>query len=74
VAILAVGSGFLDRINISFDGADQDVAEALDVEAVDPVTAAIAAVEPKANIVPTNTLTVASVPTNVADPLAVLLS
>jgi hypothetical protein len=56
VAILAVGSGFLDRTNISFDGADQDVAEALDVEPVDPATAVIAAVGPMANIVPTNTL------------------
>ena len=56
VAILAVGSGFLDRTNISFDVADQDVAEALDVEPVDPATAVIAAVEPMANIVPTNTL------------------
>jgi hypothetical protein len=67
VAILAVGSGFLDRINISFDGADQDVAEARDGAPVDLVTAAIAAVEPMAIIAPTNTPTVASVHTNVAD-------
>ena len=44
MAILAVASGFLDRINISLDGADQYLAEALDVEPSYPVTAAIAAV------------------------------
>lgn len=48
VAILAVGSGFLDRINISFDGNDAEVATAAPAapEAVvpDPAIAALAAV------------------------------
>lgn len=48
MAILSDGPGFLDRINITFDSADQDVAEARDAKPVDPVSAAIAAVEPMA--------------------------
>ena len=45
VAILAVGSGFLDRINISFDGGQQDAAaEAPVLAEPDPAEAALAAV------------------------------
>jgi len=54
VAILAVGSGFLDRINISFDGAqDEPVAQAPIVVEPDPAEAALAAVEPVAPAVVT---------------------
>ncbi len=66
VAILAVGSGFLDRINISFDGTEQ----AETVPEIAPVEAAIAAVEPIVIEAPVATV----VPENVADQLAVLLT
>jgi len=68
VAILAVGSGFMDRINISFDGAEQSTVQVADTRNELPIEAAIAAVEPVEAITPTGK------PENVADQLAMLLT
>lgn len=71
VAILAVGSGFLDRINISFDGADSDVAQTAPAPApVDEAAAALAAVEPVAPAASTPV----QAPETVAQQLAALLN
>lgn len=69
VAILAVGSGFLDRINIALDGGDAPAAEApAALPEADPVAAALAAVEA---VDPAPEPQAA--PANVADQLAALL-
>lgn len=68
VAILAVGSGFLDRINISFDGAEAPVAQSEPVDVTpDPAAAALAAV------MAVTTAPEPTEPANVADQLAALL-
>lgn len=73
VAILAVGSGFLDRINISFDGKDSEVAQIAPVAPatveLDPAVAALAAV----TAVTTPASVIPAAPTNVSDQLAALL-
>ncbi|WP_375282083.1 OmpA family protein [Pseudooctadecabacter sp.] len=70
MAILAVGSGFLDRINISLDPTTDEVAQvAPAVPAVDEAAAALAAVEPVAPAV----VQPVQAPENVAQQLAVLL-
>lgn len=74
VAILAVGSGFLDRINISFDGQEPQAAQATPapaasqpvVTAPDPAIAALAAVNAAAAPAPAS-------PENVSAQLAALL-
>lgn len=70
VAILAVGSGFLDRINILFDGKDPEVALIAPVAPAivepDPAAAALAAVSTPAPVTPVT-------PANVSDQLATLL-
>lgn len=68
VAILAVGSGFLDRINISLDGGNDAVAEAPVEPVADPAAAAVAAVEPVAPVDEP-----VAPPEDVADQLAALL-
>lgn len=70
VAILAVGSGFMDRINVSFDGGAEEVAQTTPLETVEAAEAALAAVQPVEDIAP---LTPAE-PENVSEQLAVLLT
>lgn len=70
VAILAVGSGFLDRINISFDNGEDAVAEVAPVAVEpDPAVAALAAVTAVTAPAPV----VGPEPENVADQIAALL-
>ncbi|SMX31849.1 OmpA family protein [Octadecabacter ascidiaceicola] len=70
VAILAVGSGFMDRIKLSFAGDGQEIAQETSIETVKAAEAAIAAVQPVEETVP---LTPAE-PENVSQQLAVLLN
>ena len=70
VAILAVGSGFMDRMNLPFVGEVEEVAQVAPLEAVQAAEAAIAAVQPIEEIAPLSP----AEPENVSEQLAVLLS
>lgn len=70
VAILAVGSGFMDRINLPFTGGDADAAEMTPLETDVAAEAALAAVQPIEDIAPVTP----AEPENVSEQLAVLLT
>ncbi|HCP82326.1 MAG TPA: hypothetical protein DIT67_12370 [Octadecabacter sp.] len=70
VAILAVGSGFMDRISLSFDGGTQEAALVAPIDTVEAAEAAIAAVQPIEDLVPL----APAEPANVSEQLAELLT